>query len=93
MKILIDVPEGKYNAVKKAKELSMGLGLMDKAILNGTIIPDHATRKDVHLTLFGIRPPELDSPYCACAVRCAECEHKDDINCDVNWWNEEWRGN
>lgn len=53
-------------------------------------IPDNATRKEVHLMMFGIDPPELDSPYYACARSnggCNACKHKDDTNCDYNWWH------
>ena len=53
--------------------------------------PSNITRKDLHKLIFGINPPELDSPYCSCAIAedgCNKCPHKDDINCDVNWWNE-----
>lgn len=53
-------------------------------------IPNNATRKEVHKIIFGIEPPELGSPYCACANSgkgCELCQYKDDINCDVNWWN------
>ena len=53
-------------------------------------VPENATRKDVHMAIFGINPPELDSPYCVCAVGCSECKHKDDLNCDVNWWNSKY---
>ena len=56
-------------------------------------IPDNATRKEVHKLIFGIDPPELESPYCACACNCAECEHKEDSNCDVNWWNAPYTEN
>lgn len=54
-------------------------------------IPDNATRKEVHLAIFGIEPPELGSPYCSCAKFCDTCKFKDDINCDVNWWNSPYK--
>ena len=59
-------------------------------------IPDNATRKDVHKLIFGILPPELDSPYCECALAdngkgCEKCVHKNDLNCDVNWWNSPYK--
>lgn len=56
-------------------------------------IPDNATRKDVHLKLFGIEPPELNSSFYACAKNggCNACKHKGDTNCDYNWWNEPYK--
>ena len=56
-------------------------------------IPDNATRKEVHKLIFGINPPELDSPHCACSLNngCEKCKHKDDSNCDVVWWNETYK--
>ena len=52
-------------------------------------LPRNATRKQVHELIFGINPPELDSPLCSCSIQkgCENCKHKDDMNCDVNWWN------
>ena len=54
------------------------------------VIPKGATRKQVHGIIFGILPPELDSPYCSCSVDCSRCPHKNTDDCDVNWWNKEW---
>ena len=58
-------------------------------------IPDNATRKEVHELIFGTNPPELDSPYCACSLNngCEKCKHKEDLNCDVNWWNAPYKDN
>ena len=61
-----------------------------KALEQAVPIPENATRKEVHLLIFGIEPPELDSPYYACARSnggCNACKHKDDTDCDYNWWN------
>lgn len=56
-------------------------------------IPDNATRKEVHKAIFGINPPELDSPYLSCSMNggCTKCKHKDDTRCDLNWWNETYK--
>ena len=98
MKLIIDIPEEMYQTFHKQSP-RMGDAGMDsicQAIGNGTPIPDNATRKDVHKLIFGIRPPELDSPYCECALAdngkgCEKCVHKNDLNCDVNWWNSPYQ--
>ena len=87
MRLIIDIPKGLYERIKWLCENGMGDDLQKK-VINGTVLPDNATRKDVHELIFGIDPPELGSPYCACANEgCEMCIHKDDLNCDVNWWN------
>ena len=70
------------------KLVNQGL-LTEKDLDRIIIIPEGATRKDLHVEVFGIDPPELDSPYCECRHHnggCDKCEHKGDLNCDVQWW-------
>lgn len=58
------------------------------------IVPHGITRKELHKKIFGIDPPELDSPYLSCANSvggCDVCKHKEDLNCDKNWWNAPYR--
>lgn len=93
--IIIQIPEKEYewiNTHLQATDYQTTLSLYE-AMRKGIVFPENATRKDVHKILFGIEPPELGSPYCACANAnggkgCETCQYKDDINCDVNWWNE-----
>ncbi len=53
------------------------------------IIPEGITRREMHKLVFGIDVPELHSDKFRCAREkgCSNCKHKDNINCDMNWWN------
>lgn len=89
-----DIVCNKETNTDKAQGMLNALNIMLKYVEDKDLIeiPSGATRKEVHKLLFGIEPPELDSPYCACANAnggkgCETCIHKDDSNCDVNWWN------
>lgn len=68
--------------------------LNEKDLNRIIVIPNNITRKELHKAIFGVNPPELDSPYCSCARGkggCEKCKHKDDLNCDVNWWNAPYK--
>lgn len=56
-------------------------------------IPEGATRRDLHKLVFGIDVPELHSDKFRCAREkgCSNCKHKDNINCDMVWWNSPYR--
>lgn len=56
-------------------------------------IPEGATRRDLHNLVFGIDVPELLSDRFRCAREkgCSNCKHKDNINCDMVWWNSPYR--
>ena len=92
MKLIIDITQGVYERAKELSQDSHDELLCMKAIANGIPIQDDITRKQLHYVMFGFFPPILDSPYCYCAVRCSECIHKDDTECEVNWWNAKYRG-
>ena len=83
-----DVFYTKHTAIQKSKSNPDKWVITDVRVVNVIEIPENATRKEIHKLIFGIDPPELDSPYCACAVNCADCEHNNDSSCDVKWWNE-----
>lgn len=53
------------------------------------VIPDGITRRELHKLVFGIDVPELSTEMFRCAREkgCSNCRHKDNINCDMNWWN------
>lgn len=66
-----------------------------ESLRRGVIIPEGATRSEVHKLVFGFEPPELDSPYYDCANRkggCDNCKHRDDERCNKNWWESLYEG-
>ena len=85
MKVLMDVSYQTY--VRAIRNNAYGIATdVEKSVANGKIL-DEMTRTEVHKEIFGIEPPILTSPYCKCKEHCNKCSHKDDLNCDVNWWN------
>lgn len=63
--------------------------------VRAVVIPENITRKELHKLIFGINPPELDSPYYDCANRkggCDNCKHRDDERCNKNWWESLYEG-
>lgn len=56
-------------------------------------VPEGATRRDLHKLVFGIDVPELHSDKFRCAREkgCSNCKHKDNINCDMVWWDSPYR--
>ena len=48
MEVVIKIPDEKYKALQKYLESGCALGLVDMAILNGTVLPkEHGDLKDV----------------------------------------------
>ena len=91
IKVLIELDDYVYKDVKESVyNVDSNYIEIGNAIGDGKVLPK--TRKEVHKMLFGIDPPFLDSPFASCANSkqgCKSCKHKNDPNCDVNWWNEE----
>ena len=82
------------NSLKSRLKKLVNQGLLsEKDLSRIVVISDNMTRKELHKAIFGVDPPELDSPYCSCAIikGCENCKHKDDLNCDVNWWNAPYK--